>query len=258
MKITEQELKNIISESINRYFLSETRLGQEGDDGYDASANQYGQGWGPDSTLQNRQGYNADGTKGPWFSRSVAVVTCVLLQDTQSKQWYVLGSERGEGAADYQGMWNLPAGYLDYNEDTDNAAIREVWEETGIKIPKENLRKLWTSSSPYENRQNVCFVYVAFLKGDKNAYGFSKDNMEENEVGGINWISVSDIDNYRWAFGHGNIAKKIVNKFKNIIEGGHDSYDAYSYVSQAIDMLKNGGNIPQVIDLLDVALHQMK
>ena len=51
-------------------------------DKYGNPIRRYGQGWGADNSLMNRQGYNQDGTKGPWFSRSVAVATAVILHDT--------------------------------------------------------------------------------------------------------------------------------------------------------------------------------
>ena len=114
----------------------------------------------------NRQGYNQDGSKGPWFSRSVAVATAVILQDNE--QWYILAGQRGTGTPDYQGYWNLPCGYLDYNEDAKTAAAREVFEETGIKLNPSELKSFGSSTSPLENRQNIVFFFVAFIAGNRD------------------------------------------------------------------------------------------
>ena len=32
------------------------------------------------------------------------------------------------------GLWGLPGGYIDRGEVVENAAIREVWEETGLRV----------------------------------------------------------------------------------------------------------------------------
>lgn len=173
----------------------------------------HGQGWGVDDDpeYRNRQGYNEDGSKGPWFSRSCAVCTMVYTFDRDS--YYVLANKRGAGALDYKGYWNMPCGYLDYNETAEEAAVREVFEETGIKVDPRDLAFESFSTDPKQNRQNVVFYYSAFI--DSESQKFSKAHMEENEVEDIAWISIHDIDYFMWAFDHDEIIK---NKFKRFIK----------------------------------------
>ena len=38
------------------------------------------------------------------------------------------------GHQPWKGFWNFPAGYVEFNETPEDAAIREVMEETGLKI----------------------------------------------------------------------------------------------------------------------------
>ncbi len=38
------------------------------------------------------------------------------------------------------GIWNFPKGHLEKNETLEQAALREVWEETGLKIKKINKK----------------------------------------------------------------------------------------------------------------------
>ena len=205
-----------------------------------------GQGYGPDPEMVNRQGYNQDGTKGPWFSRSVAVATAVLLND--NGKWYILAGQRGAGTPDYQGYWNLPCGYLDYNEDTKEAAIREVYEETGIKLNPAQVKPFGTSSSPYENRQNVIFFYVAILNEDKRNLNFSLDNMEENEVSGLQWLPLDKCGTLQWAFDHDELIEKILAKYSHLIKG--ENVPAQGIISRVIDILENDGDTEYAIQLL--------
>ena len=46
-----------------------------------------------------------------WISRSVAVSVFLFVKDKD--KLYVLANKRGPGAADFQGLWNCPCGYLD-------------------------------------------------------------------------------------------------------------------------------------------------
>ena len=208
----------------------------------------YGQGWGKDETLFNRQGYNQDGSKGLWFSRSVAVATAVLLND--GGKWYILANQRGNGTPDYQGYWNLPCGYLDYNEDANEAAVREVYEETGIRLSPASIKYFGHSSSPKENRQNVVFFFVGFLEGYKSEFSFSKDNMEEGEVDGIQWLPIENVGDIKWAFDHDELVKKILDTYTNRIYETKPFKNKREMLNKAIEILEKDGDKEYAIKLL--------
>ena len=238
----------IMSESAFQRIVQKLQEERAKTDKYGNPIPKYGQGWGKDDTLVNRQGYNQDGSKGPWFSRSVAVATAVLLND--NGKWYILANQRGTGAADYQGYWNLPCGYLDYNEEANEAAVREVYEETGIKLSPSSIKYFGHSSSPNENRQNVIFFFVGFLEGSKNDFGFSKDNMEENEVDGIQWLPIEDVGDIKWAFDHDELINKILHTYTNRISGGDKFNNSREIINKVIDILENDGDKDYAINLL--------
>ena len=142
-----------------------------------------------------------------WVSRSVAVTVCIVLEC--AGQPYVLVNQRGSGAPDFAGYWNLPCGYLDYDETTAEAAMREVWEECGVnsldlleQADVEFFSHPWdVSSQPTDNRQNVTIYHglharVAELPPVSNA------NCEPDETADIRWLPLSEVDTLQYAFRH--------------------------------------------------------
>lgn len=61
--------------------------------------------------------------------RNPAVGAAVVLQDERGQ---VLMGRRARG--DYAGLWCIPCGYVEWNEDVRAAASREFLEETGLHV----------------------------------------------------------------------------------------------------------------------------
>ena len=136
-----------------------------------------------------------------WVARNVAVV-CFVFAPING-EWCVLANQRGKGTPNYQGLWNCPCGYLDYNETTKDAAIRETYEETGVQL---NKVKFWSfEDSPSSNLQNVTFRYYSIITNPQpNTISVSTEGRggEADEVGAISWIPISKISDFEWAFEH--------------------------------------------------------
>ncbi len=155
-----------------------------------------------------------------WISRAVAVVGTVVL--IKGADVYFLLSQRGKGAADYHDKWNLPCGYLDWNETSDEAFIREVWEECGINIYElknisiNNLdykKNPWdVNTSPDENRQNVCLHHGIICNVNYLPIPNIKNEVEDDEVSDVKWVSIKEYENYDYAFGHKEVIKKFIDK----------------------------------------------
>ena len=164
----------------------------------------------------NQPCFNKDGKFIGWFSRSMATALYLFCRD-KNKQLYVLASERGKGAADFNGYWNCTCGYLDFNENTMDCAVRELYEETGVKIDKSDIVFVGYEDSPKANRQNVTFRFAGVI-GDKTIddFTFSHKNNEKDEVGEIKWIPINEVDNYKWAFDHDARIKEIITQLELI------------------------------------------
>jgi len=151
----------------------------------------------------NQPCYDKEGNFLGWYSRSVAASLLALCRDMNG-EWYVLASERGNGAPDFQGYWNLPCGYCEFNETLKETAVRECFEETGVKFDPELLEFFGYNDDPKKtNRQNISFRFLTVVTDKVTSdFRFSKDNNEKDEVGKIAWINLSAIHSFKWAFDH--------------------------------------------------------
>jgi len=156
-----------------------------------------------------------------WESRSVAVVSCIFTKVYDDI--YVLAAKRGKGSADYQGLWNVPCGYIDYNEDGTSAVIREVYEETGLELFKyintnnliiNNLYQPWfVNTDPNENRQNISLRYGCVLKLNQLPE-LNSENSEPDEIEELKWIYIDNINDYKWAFNHNRLIEDYYDKIE--------------------------------------------
>ena len=151
---------------------------------------------------RNQPCYDKNGKFLGWFSRSIASVLFVFCKDKDGSL-YVLASERGTGAADFQGYWNCPCGYLDFGEKIASSACRELKEECGVEADPNKIVMFGYEDSPSANHQNVTFRFTCLIDDRTiDEIKFSKDGNEKNEVGEIKWVPIGEIDAYKWAFGH--------------------------------------------------------
>ena len=131
-------------------------------------------------------------------------------------KYSVLANKRGSGTPDYQGYWNCPCGYIDWDETLDDAMIREIHEETGLNLSIENLTQVYINSDPKENRQNITIRYIGIIDDMISYCDFSKEYSEKDEIEDIKWISIDTIDEYKWAFDHNLIIRELYNKYIDI------------------------------------------
>ena len=166
----------------------------------------------PRFNLENQPCYDKYGRFLGYFSRSMAVSVFMFCKD-KNGIWNILASERGVGAADYQGYWNCVCGYVERNTTVIENCIKEVHEEVGIDISEDDLEFIGFNDSPLENHQNVTFRYCAFFENKTtDDFTFSHKWNEKDEVGMIKWIPIDNVDQYMWAFNHKEIIKEIFSK----------------------------------------------
>lgn len=146
-----------------------------------------------------------------WNSRSCAVVCHMILSINGVK--YILLGKRGPHS-DHPNKWNIPCGYMDWDENMQETFYREVWEETGINIvnlAKENQLIIDSTEQPWkvytnpdENRQNIALHgFIMFRAASLPMTSLA--NMEEGESLEAKWCKLEDameLKKDEWAFSH--------------------------------------------------------
>ena len=78
----------------------------------------------------------------------------------------------------YNGHWGLPKGHLEKGETTEDCALRETYEETGIKLERNRLGE---KKVIYNGDAIYYVVNGTNLK-------FNLQNIDTNEISGIAWM----------------------------------------------------------------------
>lgn len=73
------------------------------------------------------------------------------------------------GIEPFRGHWGLPAGFQDYWESAEEAAIREAREETGLTIEISRLLAVWYTRDDPRKRSNVVVYLARAVAGDLRA-----------------------------------------------------------------------------------------
>jgi len=150
-----------------------------------------------------------------WYSRSIAVVTFIYCKD-ENDNWNVLLNLRGKGLPNEVGKWNSVSGYLDFDEDLAQCAVREIHEETGLILNRHLINFFAINSIPDSQNQVVSILHYVILPGKTSDYEdlLSNKDCESGEVEDIGFFPISMLltSDIELAFNHKNLIIDIYNK----------------------------------------------
>lgn len=97
------------------------------------------------------------------YGPGVAYTADTILLTIRNGKLAILLIKRG--GHPYKDHWALPGGFVNHDESSDEAAVRELVEETGISIDKVYIEQLKTYSTPGRDPRMrvVSTAYVAFI-----------------------------------------------------------------------------------------------
>jgi len=94
----------------------------------------------------------------------------------------------------FKGMWAIPGGFVNYDEELDAAVLRELHEETGMVL--QSMKQLQTFGKPGRDPRGrtVSITYYAFADAKDHPVKGGDDAAEAH------WVNVKDIT--EMAFDH--------------------------------------------------------
>ena len=188
-----------------------------------------------------------------WDSRSVAVVLTIMFYDRQNAEFYIPMGKRGDATPDAQGLWALPCGYIDRNENGGEAAMRETWEEIGLYIEKILYHQHLKGKSvrtclaqPWHvdhfantGRQNVSLHFAIVVDWDMDDPLPELTNKHNEKVGEVSEMKYFPYYEYllgspedQYAFGHDKIIFKFIHDKLEFIEDSMDDYNLYDKLTK--------------------------
>ena len=119
------------------------------------------------------------------------------------------------GTEPFKGIWALPGGFVDMDEELEDAAARELAEETGLaNVPLQQMHTFGTCGRDPRGRQiSVVFMGILTpLPGHTNVQAFSKVKAGD-DAAKAKWFDIDKLP-ARIAFDHNQIAEMAIKKLK--------------------------------------------
>jgi 8-oxo-dGTP diphosphatase len=124
---------------------------------------------------------------------------------TSEEEPRVLLIERGEEP--FKGCWAIPGGFLNMDETTEQCAIRELEEETGLKIDQANQIGAYCKVDRDPRGRTISVAYLAIVERPLEVSG-------EDDAAKANWFPVNALPPL--AFDHDEIMADAMMKYAQL------------------------------------------
>ena len=126
------------------------------------------------------------------YPRPAVTADCVVM--TKEEVPKVLLIQRG--AAPFKGAWAFPGGFMNMDETTEQCAIRELEEETGLKVTKVHQIGAYSKVDRDPRGRTITVAYLAIIDTPKDVKG-------QDDAAKAEWFPITDLP--KLAFDHYDI-----------------------------------------------------
>ena len=132
------------------------------------------------------------------YPRPAVTADCVVMTDEPLPK--VLLIKRG--AEPFKGAWAFPGGFINMNETTEQCAIRELEEETGLKVATVHQIGAYSKVDRDPRGRTITVAYIAIIDSPLEVKG--QDDAERAE-----WFPIDKLP--KLAFDHEEIMSDAIN-----------------------------------------------
>lgn len=131
------------------------------------------------------------------YPRPAVTADCVVI--TKEAEPKVLLIERGEDP--YKGSWAFPGGFLNMDETTEQCAIRELEEETGMKIQELQQIGAYSKVDRDPRGRTITVAYLAVIDSPCEVTG-------QDDAAKAEWFPLDALP--KLAFDHDDIMRDAI------------------------------------------------
>ena len=135
------------------------------------------------------------------YPRPTVTADCVVMTKEATPQ--VLLIERG--ADPYKGCWAFPGGFLNMDETTEQCAIRELGEETGLQVSELHQIGAYSKVDRDPRGRTITVAYLAIVDAPVAVTG-------QDDAAKAKWFPIDALPPL--AFDHDEIIKEAIKKFE--------------------------------------------
>ena len=137
------------------------------------------------------------------YPRPSVTADCIVMTSEAVPQ--VLLIERGKEP--YKGYWAFPGGFLNMDETTEQCAIRELEEETGLKISEVQQVGAYSKVDRDPRGRTITVAYLAIIRKPTEVKG-------QDDAAIAKWWKINSLPPL--AFDHADIMKDVIAKYHQL------------------------------------------
>lgn len=139
------------------------------------------------------------------YPRPAVTADCVVM--TREAEPKVLLIERGDEP--FKGCWAFPGGFMNMDETTEQCAIRELEEETGLKVNEVHQIGAYSKVDRDPRGRTVTVAYLAIVDVSMTVKG-------QDDAAKAQWFLLTALPEL--AFDHDEIMRDAIRKYKEVVK----------------------------------------
>jgi len=139
------------------------------------------------------------------YPRPAVTADCIVI--TKEAEPKVLLIERGDEP--FKGCWAFPGGFMNMDETTEQCAIRELEEETGLKVSEVHQIGAYSKVDRDPRGRTVTVAYLAIVAAPMAVCG-------QDDAAKAQWFLLSALPEL--AFDHDEIMHDAIKKYKEVMK----------------------------------------